>query len=103
MTTLCLENVAGMPVADGKIILAADETIPTLTARFDTLGILSTDHTRRKYGEMVTATLGVAQLSSGVIVHDETARGKSSHGASLIESEPSLRVMAPHWRSWRDD
>ena len=34
-----LESVAEALVADGKGILAADETVPTLTKRFDTLGI----------------------------------------------------------------
>jgi hypothetical protein len=38
-----LESVAVTLVADGKGILAADETVPTLTKRFDTLGIPSTD------------------------------------------------------------
>ena len=37
-----LEDIAATLVADGKGILAADETVPTLTRRFDTLGIQST-------------------------------------------------------------
>ena len=36
-----LEGVAATLVADGKGILAADETVPTLTRRFDKLGIES--------------------------------------------------------------
>ena len=42
-----LESVAEALVADGKGILAADETVPTLTKRFDTLGIRSTEQSRR--------------------------------------------------------
>ena len=38
-----LGSVALTLVAEGKGILAADETIPTLTRRFDTLGIQSTE------------------------------------------------------------
>ncbi len=38
-----LEDIALTLVADGKGILAADETVHTLTKRFDTLGIQSTD------------------------------------------------------------
>jgi fructose-bisphosphate aldolase, class I len=37
-----LQSVALTLVATGKGILAADETIPTLTRRFDALGIRST-------------------------------------------------------------
>jgi fructose-bisphosphate aldolase class I len=36
MTSLDLESVAQTLVAEGKGILAADETSPTLTRRFDT-------------------------------------------------------------------
>jgi fructose-bisphosphate aldolase class I len=43
MMTHELEKVALALVADGKGILAADETIDTLTQRFDTLGIQSTE------------------------------------------------------------
>jgi fructose-bisphosphate aldolase class I len=43
MTSHDLESVALTLVAKGKGILAADETIPTLTKRFDTLGIQSTE------------------------------------------------------------
>ena len=39
MTSRDLEAVAQTLVAEGKEILAADETVPTLTRRFDTLGI----------------------------------------------------------------
>jgi hypothetical protein len=38
MTTSDLESATQTLVAEGKGILAADETIPTLTRRFDTLG-----------------------------------------------------------------
>jgi hypothetical protein len=38
------ESIALMLVADGKGILAADETVPTLTRRFDTLGIRGSRH-----------------------------------------------------------
>jgi fructose-bisphosphate aldolase, class I len=41
MTSHVLESVALMLVAEGKGILAADETIATLTKRFDTLEIRS--------------------------------------------------------------
>ncbi|TAJ90265.1 class I fructose-bisphosphate aldolase [Reyranella sp.] len=44
-----LENLAALLVANGKGILAADETVPTLTKRFDTLVISSTEQSRRDW------------------------------------------------------
>jgi fructose-bisphosphate aldolase class I len=86
MTSHDLESVARALVADGKGILAADETIPTLTRRFDTLGIQSTEQSRRAYREMLFTSRGAAEFISGVIMYDETIRQKSSRGAPLVEA-----------------
>src|SRR5271166_6448904 len=79
-----LESVALKLVGDGKGILAADETVHTLTKRFDTLGIQSTDRSRCTYREMLF-TAGAAEFISGVIMHDETIRQKSSEGTPLTQ------------------
>jgi fructose-bisphosphate aldolase class I len=63
-----LEHVALMLVADGIGILAADETVLTLTRRFDTLGIKSTEQSRRTYREMLFTSPGAAEFISGVII-----------------------------------
>jgi fructose-bisphosphate aldolase class 1 len=42
-----LESNAATLVTHGKAIPAADETVPTLTRRFDALGIPSTEQSRR--------------------------------------------------------
>jgi fructose-bisphosphate aldolase class I len=81
-----LGSVALTLDAKGKGILAADETIPTLTKRFDTLRIQSTEQDRRTYREMLFASPGAAEFISGVIMYDETIRQKSSGGASLAET-----------------
>ncbi len=51
-----LEKTAKALVAEGKGILAADETVPTLTKRFATLKIESTEDSRRTYREMFFTT-----------------------------------------------
>jgi fructose-bisphosphate aldolase, class I len=79
-----LESVAQKLVAYGKGILAADETVPTLTKRFDSLGIASTEQSRRTYREMLL-TAGAAEFISGVILQDETIRQKSSDGTPLVQ------------------
>jgi fructose-bisphosphate aldolase class I len=72
-------------VADGKGILAADESVATATRRFDPFGIQSTEQSRRAYREMLFTTRGAAEFISGAILYDETIRQKSSDGTPLAE------------------
>ena len=78
-----LDQIASALVADGKGILAADESVATLTRRFEALGIQSTEQSRRQYREMLFTTPGVAAFISGVILYDETIRQKASTGTPL--------------------
>jgi fructose-bisphosphate aldolase class I len=80
-----LESVAATLVAEGKGILAADESLATLTRRFDPLRIQSTEQSRRAYREMLFTTTGAAEFISGAILYDETIRQKSSGGTPLAE------------------
>ena len=80
-----LESVAATLVADGRGILAADESVATLTRRFDAVGIQSTEQSRRAYREMLFTTTGAAEFISGAILYDETIRQKSSSGTPLAE------------------
>ena len=93
MTRQNLESIAESLVADGKGILAADETVPTLTKRFDTLGIKSTEQTRRAYREMLFTCPGVAEYISGAIMYDETIRQKSSRGMPFAEALASKGIL----------
>jgi hypothetical protein len=86
MTSHALESVALILLAEGKGILAADETIPTLTKRFDTLGIQSTEQSRRTYREMLFTCRGAAEFISGAIMYDETIRRKRASGKPLAEA-----------------
>jgi len=85
VTSHDLQSVALTLVATGKGILAAYETIPTLTRRFDALGIQSTEHSRRTYREMLFTSAGAGEFISGVIMQDETIRQKSSDGTPLAQ------------------
>jgi fructose-bisphosphate aldolase class I len=88
-----LESVARALVEEGKGILAADETIPTLTRRFDALGIQSTEHSRRTYREMLFTSPGAAEFISGAILFDETIRQKSSRGTPLAEALSTQGIL----------
>src|SRR5262252_6379722 len=93
MTSHALESVALTLVAGGKGILAADETTPTLTKRFDTLGIPSTEQSRRTYREMLITSPGAPEFISGVILYDETIRQKSSRGKPLVEIQEAQGMI----------
>src|SRR5205807_8298597 len=75
-----LESTARGLVAEGKGILAADESDGTIKKRFDSIGVESTEENRRNYREMLFTTEGVEEFISGVILFDETIRQSSSDG-----------------------
>jgi fructose-bisphosphate aldolase class I len=85
MGRLKLEQTARALVAEGKGILAADETVPTLTKRFDALKIASTENSRRTYREMFFTTPDISEFISGVILQDETIRQKNAAGIPLTK------------------
>jgi fructose-bisphosphate aldolase class I len=83
MTTTDLIDAARALVADGKGLLAADETVSTLTRRFSARTISSTPESRRTYREMFFTTPGIDAFISGVILHDETIRQSGADGTPL--------------------
>jgi fructose-bisphosphate aldolase class I len=75
-----LHETAKALVAEGKGILAADESDSTIKKRFDSIGVESTEDNRRFYRELLFTTPGVEEFISGVILFDETLRQSSSDG-----------------------
>ena len=61
-------------VAEGKGLLAMDESTPTCNKRFEKVGIPQTEETRRSYRELIVTTPGLGEFISGVILYDETIR-----------------------------
>src|SRR5581483_11048535 len=93
-----LETTARELIAEGKGILAADESDGTIKKRFDSIGVESTEDNRRAYREMLFTTEGAEEYISGVILFDETIRQSSSDGTpfpKLLESKgivPGIKV-----------
>ena len=93
-----LEKVAEAIVADGKGILAADESGGTIKKRFDSIGVESTEETRRAYRDLLFTTEGAEEFIGGVILFDETIRQQLSDGTpfpKLLESKgivPGIKV-----------
>jgi fructose-bisphosphate aldolase class I len=75
-----LEATARALVAEGKGILAADESTPTIKKRFDAIGCESTQESRRSYREMLFTTPGYETYISGVILFDETIHQSTTDG-----------------------
>ncbi len=80
-----LNEIASYIVSDGKGILAADESNPTCTKRFDSIGVESTEENRRDYRELLFRAEGMKGNIGGVILFDETIRQKAADGTSLVD------------------
>jgi fructose-bisphosphate aldolase class I len=96
-----LEDIAAAMVANGKGILAADESSATIKKRFDTIGLESTPDSRRDYREMFfRADDAMRKYISGVILYDETLRQKAADGTPLVDliratgAVPGIKVDA---------
>lgn len=80
-----LDANAQKMVANGKGILAADESTGTIKKRFDAIGVESTEANRRDYRELLfRSTEAMQNYISGVILYDETIRQKASDGTPLV-------------------
>src|SRR5215210_3038742 len=84
-TATDLQTTANDLVAEGKGILAADESDGTIKKRFDSIGVESTEENRRAYRELLFTTEGVEEYISGVILYDETIRQSSGDGTPFPE------------------
>ena len=69
-----LEATINKLATKGKGILAADESTPTITKRFQAVGIDSSEDTRRAYREMLMTTPGFSDFVAGVILFEETLK-----------------------------
>ena len=107
-----LESTAKALVAEGKGILAADESGGTIKKRFDSIGVESTEDNRRAYRELLFTTEGAEDSSAA---SSSTTR-RSARGADgtpfpkLLERKgiiPGIKVdngrEAARGRAGRDD
>jgi fructose-bisphosphate aldolase, class I len=79
-----LQTIADL-VKPGTGILAADESTPTCTKRFDSVGVESTEESRRLYREMLLTTPDLDRYVSGVILFEETLGQLDSQGIPFSE------------------
>src|SRR6186713_1223850 len=80
-----LNRVAEAMTANGKGILAADESTGTIKKRFDAINTECTEDNRRDYREMLFRSAEGMKHISGVILYDETIWQKAKDGTPLVE------------------
>ncbi|MGV8892095.1 MAG: class I fructose-bisphosphate aldolase [Burkholderiaceae bacterium] len=70
-------------VQDGRGILAADESEPTIAKRFKAVSVASTEENRRAYRSLLLSTPGLGAYISGVILFEETLTQKADDDTLL--------------------
>ena len=85
MSEASLQATARALVADGRGILAADESTGTIKKRFDSINVESTEANRRDYRELLFTAPGAGNHISGVILFDETIRQSAADGTPMVE------------------
>lgn len=93
MNSSALETTALSLVTPGKGILAADESGGTIGKRFASIGVSSTEETRREYRELLLTAPGLSSFISGVILYDETLRQKTADGRPFVEVLTSAGII----------
>ena len=81
-----INEIAKQMVADGKGILAADESSGTIKKRFDGINVDSSEENRMNYRRILFESKeAMENYISGVILFDETIRQSNSAGEKLVD------------------
>jgi fructose-bisphosphate aldolase class I len=87
-----LKATAKSLMAEGKGVLAMDESNGTCNKRFEKLGIATTEENRRAYRELILTAEGLSDYISGAILYDETIR-QSTIRQSTVDGKSFVNVM----------
>ena len=86
MNTDKLRETAQAMVADGKGLIAMDESTPTANKRFAAVGIPQNEESRRSYRDMIVTTKGLGDCLNGAILVDETIRQNTRAGTPFAQA-----------------
>ena len=89
-----LRQTAEALVAEGKGILAADESNGTMNKRLKAAGVEPSEEMRRALRELLFTTEGAAEHISGVILYDETFRQSTADGTPFARLLQDMGVIA---------
>ena len=90
--THCRETAARL-MAPGKGILAADESIGTMSSRLSDAGVEPTSENRRIYRELLATTPRLSEAISGIIFCDETLSQSFSDGRPFPQAVRDLGIL----------
>lgn len=82
-----MEDTVEKLICQGKGILAADESAPTIAKRFAAIGVESTEAKRREYRSLIFSTPSLGDHISGVILYEETLNQRS------LDDEPMAGLL----------
>ena len=88
-----LKATAKMMVADGKGLLAIDESVRTCNQRFAKWDIPQTAESHREYRELIVNTPGLNESVSGVILFDETIRQRKDDGTPFAKALAAIGIL----------
>lgn len=89
-----LAELAHTLVSNRRGILAADESIGTMSSRLENVGVQPTEENRRAYRELIVTTPRLSESISGVILADETFRQKLSDGRTFPNALSDIGLLA---------
>ena len=93
MSSNQLVDVALAMVAEGKGILAIDESSGTIAKRLASVNLESSEENRRAYRDMLLTTQGLGDHISGAILYDETIRQSALDGTPFVDVMKAAGVM----------
>ncbi len=93
MSEQTLSQIAKAMVANGKGILAADESSGNIKKKFEKLGVEDMSENHRRYRELLFTAPGMEKYISGVILFDETIRQATSDGLPFAQYLSSKGVV----------
>jgi fructose-bisphosphate aldolase class I len=80
-------------VQQGRGVLAADESAPTIASRFEAINTESTEENRRAYRALLLSTPGLGEYISGVILFEETLSQKDDDGTLLPATAWAQKIV----------
>jgi fructose-bisphosphate aldolase class I len=94
VSLLGLREAAAALVAADKGVLAADESIATMSRRLEAVGVTPSAEARRDYRRLLLTTPGLNSWVSGIILCDETLSQALPDGTPFGEAAAALGIMA---------
>ncbi len=92
-TATDLHAVAERMTGRGRGILAADESIRTMSQRLEAAGVPASETIRRDYRQLLLTAPGLADSVSGIILSDETFGQSLTDGRPFPEAALELGIL----------